>query len=180
MFLSLVFVVFHIIFGIILLSIILSSRLFGILFIDRDYEMDFLEPKFDSDRTELVIIYSLRGVGKTELIKRLIQDRSNAFYFYVSSEEPKTFCYVVFCVMLSKVLETIRENIDLWVSRKFETVTKQFFERINGSKLKGTKVSFTEIGRWWKKETEIDIVAIDKNRDVAYFIECKYTKKPPS
>ncbi len=37
----------------------------------------------------------------------------------------------------------------------------------------------TKIGRWWdRKDTEIDIMAIDDNSDNVIFGECKYTNKP--
>ncbi len=35
-------------------------------------------------------------------------------------------------------------------------------------------ISFTGIGRWWWRDTEINIVAVDEETGTAYFVECKW------
>ena len=40
------------------------------------------------------------------------------------------------------------------------------------------KISFNRVGRWWDKDTEIDIVAYDSDGKNIVFGECKYTDKP--
>lgn len=49
------------------------------LFIDREYELDFLEERYSSDTFELILIYGRRRVGKTELIKRFITDKPSIY-----------------------------------------------------------------------------------------------------
>jgi len=39
-------------------------------------------------------------------------------------------------------------------------------------------LQFNKIGRWWNKNNEIDIVAIDEDTNTIIFSECKYTTKP--
>jgi uncharacterized protein len=46
-------------------------------FFDREVELKFLENKYSQDSYQLVIIYGRRRVGKTEFIKKFIQDKSN-------------------------------------------------------------------------------------------------------
>jgi len=38
-------------------------------------------------------------------------------------------------------------------------------------------LSFTSIGKWWSKDGEIDMVALDENTRTAYFGECKWSLK---
>ena len=39
-------------------------------------------------------------------------------------------------------------------------------------------LSFNKAGRWWNKDTEIDIVALNEDENLIIFSECKYTKNP--
>ncbi|RLE74368.1 MAG: ATP-binding protein, partial [Thermoprotei archaeon] len=59
------------------------------MFIDREYELDFLEKKWLSDKAELIIIYGRRGIGKTELIRQFIRGKK-AYYFFVTTEDLRT------------------------------------------------------------------------------------------
>ncbi|HLD57650.1 MAG TPA: ATP-binding protein [archaeon] len=59
-----------------------------IQFVDRDYELDFLNKKFRSKEAEFVPIYGRRRVGKTELILEFIKDKP-AVYFLSSLIEDK-------------------------------------------------------------------------------------------
>ncbi len=65
----------------------------------------------------------------------------------------------------------IEPNLDYFVSSTFEDVCIEYLKREN-SKLKLPFV-FTQIGRWWDKTTEIDIVARDKEGNTISG-ECKY------
>ncbi|MHA1589581.1 MAG: ATP-binding protein [Candidatus Njordarchaeales archaeon] len=59
------------------------------MFIDREYELDFLEERYRSGRAELIIIYGMRGIGKTEVIKQFIKGKK-AYYFFVTLEDLRT------------------------------------------------------------------------------------------
>ncbi len=59
------------------MSILLTSM--RAEFIDWEGELSFLEEKYGSDDFELVLIYGRRRVGKTELIKEFIEDRSSIY-----------------------------------------------------------------------------------------------------
>lgn len=48
-------------------------------FIDRQTELDFLEKKYTSQGSQLIIIYGRRRVGKTELIKQFCKDRKSIY-----------------------------------------------------------------------------------------------------
>lgn len=38
-------------------------------------------------------------------------------------------------------------------------------------------IQYTSIGKWWSKDEEIDIVALDEETKTAYFGECKWSNK---
>lgn len=72
----------------------------------------------------------------------------------------------------TKVYEKMVEpNLDYFVSSIFEDVSIEYLKREN-SKL-NLPFIFTEIGRWWDKTCEIDIVARDKEGNTICG-ECKY------
>jgi len=49
-------------------------------FIDREIELEFLNERWQSSNSQLIIIYGKRRIGKTELIKEFIENK-NSIYF---------------------------------------------------------------------------------------------------
>ena len=45
-------------------------------FIDRETELEILKERFNSSRAEFMVIYGRRRIGKTELVKKIISERS--------------------------------------------------------------------------------------------------------
>ncbi|MHA1617049.1 MAG: ATP-binding protein [Candidatus Njordarchaeales archaeon] len=78
------------------------------------------------------------------------------------------------------VLRRIIKEKHLIISHGFESVVKQFLLRINGSRIDNIPIRFDTIGRWWRRDIEIDLVAINEREKIAYFVECKYTNRPVS
>jgi AAA+ ATPase superfamily predicted ATPase len=61
----------------------------------------------------------------------------------------------------------IKKEMNEYIGRIFEDICKQFL-------IKKKIAISSKIGRWWHKEHEIDIVALDeKNKNIMFF-ECKY------
>lgn len=77
-----------------------------------------------------------------------------------------------------EVLKQIIAEKNLIISKAFEEIAKQFLLRINGSQINNIQIRFNIIGRWWKKDKEIDAIAINEKEKHVYFIECKFTDKP--
>ncbi|MBO3810265.1 MAG: ATP-binding protein, partial [Candidatus Brockarchaeota archaeon] len=48
-------------------------------FIDREWELEFLEEKFGNKR-QLIVIYGRRRVGKTELIKQFCKNKDYIYF----------------------------------------------------------------------------------------------------
>ncbi|MEM2897649.1 MAG: ATP-binding protein [Candidatus Bathyarchaeia archaeon] len=112
-------------------------------FINREIELKFLEGKYSENSPQLVIIYGRRRVGKTELIKKFIQNKSGIY---------------ILCTRDS-FFENIKE-----IKRKFyEATGKEYFLKLNTNSLFDLfKFLLNEIG---KKKM---IIAID---EFPYFIE---------
>ncbi|MFA4700454.1 ATP-binding protein [Pyrococcus kukulkanii] len=65
----------------------------------------------------------------------------------------------------------IQEDFNKYLGEVFERVCREFLIRINGRKL---PFRFTKIGRWWDKEKEIDIVAINSLTGDSAFFEIRW------
>ncbi|MEM2902854.1 MAG: ATP-binding protein [Candidatus Bathyarchaeia archaeon] len=84
-------------------------------FFNREAELKFLESKYSEPTSQLIIIYGRRRVGKTELIKKFIQNKSSVY---------------VLCTR-DNFLENIKE-----IKRKFYEVTgKEYFMKLDTTSL---------------------------------------------
>jgi AAA+ ATPase superfamily predicted ATPase len=84
-------------------------------FFDREAELRFLEAKYSEPTSQLIIIYGRRRVGKTELIKKFIQNKSGVY---------------ILCTRDS-FLENVNE-----VKRKFYQATgKEYFLKLETTSL---------------------------------------------
>jgi len=73
------------------------------------------------------------------------------------------------------VLKKIKENFtDNHVAFIYENVCRSELWELNRREI----LSFNKIGRWWNNKEEIDIVAIDDDKNEIIFAECKYRTKP--
>ena len=60
----------------------------------------------------------------------------------------------------------IKKELPSYMGNAFEEVCKEtLLLKLHG---------ITKLGRWWHKDTEIDIVAINETNDTIYFAECKW------
>lgn len=50
------------------------------MFIGREEELTYLNDKYQSDRSEFVVLYGRRRIGKTELLKEFVKDKKHIFY----------------------------------------------------------------------------------------------------
>ncbi|MBQ9765307.1 MAG: ATP-binding protein [Lachnospiraceae bacterium] len=57
------------------------------MFIGRDRELTALDKLYKSDKFEFAVIYGRRRVGKTELIKKFIEDKKAIYYMGIESNE---------------------------------------------------------------------------------------------
>lgn len=60
----------------------------------------------------------------------------------------------------------IKQNYSEYLGELFEDICEEY--------LTLTNFSFSRIGRWWYKDNEIDIIALNEKENQVYFSECKY------
>ncbi len=68
--------------------------------------------------------------------------------------------------------ECIVPELDTYLGHRFEEIILDIFYFFNSKGI--FPVRFKEIGRWWHKDQEIDIVACDPHSDTILFCECKW------
>ncbi|RLI19314.1 ATP-binding protein [Candidatus Bathyarchaeota archaeon] len=125
-------------------------------------------------------------MNRLKLVERIqpIEEKGRSIYRITSNFIYFWFKYVLpnkSLLELGKtqiVLEQILAERDLYISHIFEDIVKQFLMRLNGSVLDGIPIEFHRIGKWWKGEKEIDLVAINEKQKIVYFVECKWSKNP--
>lgn len=71
------------------------------------------------------------------------------------------------------VLKQIKDTLDLHVSKSYESISREIF--LDMAKRKD--ISITSLGRWWSKNEEIDLVALDEENKTIWFGECKWSGK---
>ena len=70
-------------------------------------------------------------------------------------------------------LNRIREDYPSYVGRVFEQTVLELLKEMLQRQL--ISFSFTEIGRWWYKDIEIDLIALDEKERAATFLEIKWS-----
>ena len=66
-------------------------------------------------------------------------------------------------------IDIIKRDYNRYLGHIFEDVSKQFLIKERDNIFK-----FSKIGKWWHKEREIDIVALNESTEEIMFIECKW------
>ena len=70
------------------------------------------------------------------------------------------------------VLAWIAETFDQFVAAAYEEVCREKCFSL----MKAGSMTFTAIGRWWDRNEEADIVALDEEGGTAWFGECKWSR----
>lgn len=66
----------------------------------------------------------------------------------------------------------IQPMLEQYTSRIYEDVCREYLRRLN--RRNALPFRFTLIGRWWNKDTEIDIMATDRDKNKFILGECKF------
>lgn len=69
--------------------------------------------------------------------------------------------------------DVIRASLGQDISLAYEEACKEICLGL----MQADRMQFTAIGRWWSRNEEIDLVALDEETRTAYFGECKWTGK---
>lgn len=68
------------------------------------------------------------------------------------------------------LVDIVMDDLSTYVGGIFEDVARQFIFRLNKAEI----FRFTRIGRWWHKDEEIDLVALNEGEKRALFVEVKW------
>ena len=68
------------------------------------------------------------------------------------------------------VLESIRKECNYYLSRKFEFFIAEVIYQLN-------IMDISRLGRWWHRDKEIDLVALNEKTRECLFCECKWSDK---
>ncbi|RZN33531.1 MAG: ATP-binding protein [Methanosarcinales archaeon] len=70
------------------------------------------------------------------------------------------------------IAESIKPRFNQYVGKHFENIVQEVLEVLNEREL--LPFRFTRIGKWWHKEQEIDVVALNEEIKSTIFCECKW------
>lgn len=70
----------------------------------------------------------------------------------------------------------VEPELDKYTSIVFEEVCRQYLRREN--RRNALPFRFTQIGRWWNKNEELDILATDRAKQSFLIGECKFKNRP--
>lgn len=71
------------------------------------------------------------------------------------------------------VMHAIESQLDLDTGHIFEDIASQFLYEVMGD----LPFKFGKIGRWWHKDKEIDLVALNEESGQVMFVECKWQNR---
>lgn len=77
---------------------------------------------------------------------------------------------------ISYVIEKVQNDFSMFVAPIFESVSKDLVAHWNASGL--LPAHFQRWGRWWNRDVEIDVIALNEETKEILFCECKWTSKP--
>lgn len=66
----------------------------------------------------------------------------------------------------------IKPFFNEYIGRHFELIVREFLDEMNAKSLLPSR--FTKIGKWWHKDKEIDVVALNERAKEILFTECKW------
>jgi len=75
-----------------------------------------------------------------------------------------------------KLFETKSQLIKSLVAQKYEEESANFILQSKNPKIQKLPI-FTKLGRWWNKNTEIDLVGLDETTNAIMFVETKWTSQ---
>ncbi|MGB5198143.1 MAG: DUF234 domain-containing protein, partial [Candidatus Deferrimicrobium sp.] len=71
------------------------------------------------------------------------------------------------------VLKQIEETLDQHVGNAYESISRETFLEM----ARQWNIPITSLGRWWSRNDEIDLVALDEESRAIWFGECKWSGK---
>ena len=128
-------------------------------------------PKYLNVLMKLDIIEKVFPITEKRTTKKTIYKiKDNFFDFYFRFVYP--FKNELEIGNIEKVVEIIKRDLNSFVGKKFEDISREFLLQMNIKSL--LPFRFSDIGTWWEKDKEIDIVAFNKEEKKILFCEVKW------
>lgn len=122
----------------------------------------------------LKYLHVLLGMKIIEKIKPLTSSPKEKNYLYTVRDNYFKFWLKFIYSYKTEIEENTREHIT-FIATEYTTYMGSVFEEFCRKAITETSlISFTAMGRWWHKDCEIDIVAIDEKKSTIYLGECKW------
>lgn len=71
------------------------------------------------------------------------------------------------------VLTKIKQDYNTYLGHAYEQIVSEFLSEMQANRT--LPFNFTSIGKWWYKQDEIDLIALDEENQTATFIETKWS-----
>ncbi|WP_456368616.1 ATP-binding protein [Thermococcus sp.] len=132
-------------------------------------------PRYISTLIELGILrkevpVTLKGKEKIRRRNARYSIADNYFAFYYTFVHP--FKEEIELGLLEDPLENFERNFNRYLGFVFEKIARQFLIELN--KAGKLPFRFSKIGRWWHKNEEIDLLALNESEKKALFVEVKW------
>ncbi|MFH1148214.1 MAG: ATP-binding protein [Pseudomonadota bacterium] len=111
-----------------------------------------------------------RNPEKSKLGLYTIRDHFFSFWFrYVFPNRSR-----LEIEQIEPVIQQIRKSFSSYVGFAFERLCRESCQKL----MKTGVMEYTAIGKWWDKQNEIDVVALNENTETIYFGEAKWNAGP--
>ena len=132
----------------------------------------YLETLIDLDILQRQVPITEEQPSKSKKGLYFIKDNFFRFWFYYifPYQSQLELDYTVY------VLKKIRSSFSQFISPVFESITQQLLSRWNTENL--LPFTFEKCGRWWNRNQEIDLIALNAETKNILFCECKWMNKP--
>ena len=112
-------------------------------FLDREEELRKVEEKYESNKSEFAVIYGRRRIGKTELIKKVIEGK-RAFYFLCEKNKIE--------VESERFVEKFNRKFDVFIeARDMEEFFEQVCMRFKNERI---IIAIDEFSYWVEREKD--------------------------
>jgi AAA+ ATPase superfamily predicted ATPase len=123
----------------------------------------------------LRVLMQLKLIDKEYSITEPVKSKN---FIYKITDNYMRFWLMFYYYNEGAIEENVEGVVDSVIAEYTDYVGRYVFENICKKALsKLTGFEYSTIGRWWFEETEIDLVAINRNEKEILFAECKWKNK---
>jgi len=118
----------------------------------------------------LNVLIGLRLLEKIKPITSTIKEKN---YHYILKDNYLKFWLTYIYPYKEEIEESLQQHVD-FVINDYQNYMGKIFENFCMSYLMSLNFNFTKFGKWWYKDNEIDIIALNEKEKSVLFAECKW------